>query len=378
MRRRQRRPGLSLIELVASLAVMSIVLGGVTASLMIASRAVDDGNNPRAQLTQNADCLDQLIEELTYAIAITHRSDRMLEFVVADRDADDVNETIRYSWSGTGGDPLTRSYNGAAALIVAENVYAFSLAFHAKEGAPNNPVRVVMVVANSGAMTSAESDTAQLLVSYGFQVSVISDHEAQSLFDSTTQAADVFFVRRSINAAQLGNKLNDSLIGVVNEHADMVKVFKFASNGYATNTTSIDIEDNSHPVTATFSEGLVSLSLLSRSMVLFLGTTAPGAQVLAEYPYSSFPMVAVIESGAALFGGSLATGRRVAIPTSPYSISLLEYTEASGRLMRDALKWAGAPLEITSVDVALQTGSESAWRVETTVETLNHPDARGT
>jgi hypothetical protein len=56
----------------------------------------------------------------------------MIEFSVADRDGDEVPETIRYAWSGTGGTPLTRQYNGGTVVSILTDVRQFSLTYNLK------------------------------------------------------------------------------------------------------------------------------------------------------------------------------------------------------------------------------------------------------
>jgi hypothetical protein len=53
----------------------------------------------------------------------------MIEFTVADRNGDEVDETIHYEWSNTPGDPLTRQYNGGAVVNLLEDVNLFDLSY---------------------------------------------------------------------------------------------------------------------------------------------------------------------------------------------------------------------------------------------------------
>jgi hypothetical protein len=46
---------------------------------------------------------------------------------VPDRTGDSVDETIRYSWSGTAGDPLVYQFNGGTSLSLASNVQQFNV-----------------------------------------------------------------------------------------------------------------------------------------------------------------------------------------------------------------------------------------------------------
>jgi hypothetical protein len=56
----------------------------------------------------------------------------MIEFSVADRNGDDVPETIRYAWSGAVGTPLTRQYNGGTLVYILTDVRQFSLTYNLK------------------------------------------------------------------------------------------------------------------------------------------------------------------------------------------------------------------------------------------------------
>ena len=56
-----------------------------------------------------------------------------MEFTVADRNGDLSDETIRWEWSGTPADPLTRKVNGGAAVNMLDDVYDFTLAYNHDE-----------------------------------------------------------------------------------------------------------------------------------------------------------------------------------------------------------------------------------------------------
>ena len=61
--------------------------------------------------------------ELNYALSFTERPVNVVEFTVADRDGDESPEFIRYAWSGTPGDPLTRQYNGGTIAELVRDVH---------------------------------------------------------------------------------------------------------------------------------------------------------------------------------------------------------------------------------------------------------------
>lgn len=128
--RHSRQCGYTLVELVASVAVMAILMAGMGSAMVIASRGIPDGNTSLEITAESGAVLDQIASDLLYATSITEKSANAVTFTVADRNhGDPGEETIRYAWSGTEGDPLTREYNGGTAAILIENAYDFRLIY---------------------------------------------------------------------------------------------------------------------------------------------------------------------------------------------------------------------------------------------------------
>ena len=128
----RRRKGHSLIELVAAMASSAILIVGLGSVILIATRG-SDLTGPTSDTIRASELAHELMDEIRYAIFITDRSANMIQFAVADRDADGEPEVIRYEWSGTPGDPLTRTYNHGTADTVAQDVYDFTLAYNVRE-----------------------------------------------------------------------------------------------------------------------------------------------------------------------------------------------------------------------------------------------------
>ncbi|UCD74311.1 MAG: prepilin-type N-terminal cleavage/methylation domain-containing protein [Phycisphaerales bacterium] len=126
--RRERRGGFTLVEMIISLVIVSIIMVGMGGALLMSSQALPGEDSRTDRITAAADVAEQIASELTYAISVTELTSTAVTFTVADRDSDSNPETIRYAWSGTAGDPLTRQYNGGGELDVAEDVHAFDLA----------------------------------------------------------------------------------------------------------------------------------------------------------------------------------------------------------------------------------------------------------
>jgi len=119
-----------LVELVLSMAVMTIVMAGTASVVLLASHALPSAESPARALAQSSDVVGEIAGELLYATSITEKSATAVTFTVADRGHGDPGpETIRYAWSGTTGHALTRQYNGETVLTVVEDVREFALTY---------------------------------------------------------------------------------------------------------------------------------------------------------------------------------------------------------------------------------------------------------
>jgi type II secretory pathway pseudopilin PulG len=120
---------MTLIEVVASLAMFALIALALESALMLASKAIPDAKSASTAFLAASKAHDQIACELFYAQTVTELSANAITFTVADRDNDGAPETIRYAWSGTAGDPLVRTYNGKTSLNVLDDVREFSLLY---------------------------------------------------------------------------------------------------------------------------------------------------------------------------------------------------------------------------------------------------------
>lgn len=124
-----RGRGLTLLELVVSMAVTTVLVGGMGSAVLFAMKALPDPESIPAKVVTAADAIEPLATDLAMATAVSSRSTKGFTLVVPDRDSDGQPETISYSWTGTAGDPLVRQLNGRAATMIAEDVREFSLSY---------------------------------------------------------------------------------------------------------------------------------------------------------------------------------------------------------------------------------------------------------
>lgn len=133
----RRRPGLTLAELVVSMAIMSIIFLGMAGAMMLATRAIPAGDGPAENVEDARETLGRLTEELRVAVEITERTATSITFTLNDRDGDGLPEVIRYSWIGAGS-PLTRLHNGVATNVL-EDVHQFDLGYELTDVAEEYP-----------------------------------------------------------------------------------------------------------------------------------------------------------------------------------------------------------------------------------------------
>lgn len=123
------RKGHTLAEVLISTLVVAVIMGGMASVMLMSTRAL---NSSAGDVSDTGDVMDQIITDLNLAQQFTERTATAVTMKVPDRDGDSQDETIRYSWSGTAGDPLMREYNGGDPVAVAENVHHFNLAYLTK------------------------------------------------------------------------------------------------------------------------------------------------------------------------------------------------------------------------------------------------------
>ena len=126
-----RQCGHTLLELMVAMAASVVLLAGIASTVFVVSRGAEFAG-PTADTIKASKVVHNLTDEIRYAIFITNRSERMIQFAVADRDGDDQPDVICYEWSGTPGDPLVRTFNHGTPRTVAVNVHAFALTYNTR------------------------------------------------------------------------------------------------------------------------------------------------------------------------------------------------------------------------------------------------------
>lgn len=192
------RPGFSLIEMVVSLAVMSILMVAMGSVIMLATNAGPKSASAYSATISQVHDVDRLLDELAYADSFSILGLNEISFTVPDRDGNLIPETIRYRWSGVVGSPLYRFENGGGAQVVFDAVKMFDLEY------------IYDKVTEVGVPVETES-AEQLLTSYSaggaFETGVTSaDWIGMSILPSLPVGADSWAVTRAFVALRpVGN-----------------------------------------------------------------------------------------------------------------------------------------------------------------------------
>ena len=120
---------LTLVEMLVSMSIVTLIIGAVSSAVIVATRAVNPQSSPASTLSSLGEALSRLLEEASLAITVTEHTPTALTFTLPDRTGDDIDETIRYSWSGMPGDPLQRQLNADTPTTVAEGIISFALEY---------------------------------------------------------------------------------------------------------------------------------------------------------------------------------------------------------------------------------------------------------
>ena len=202
---------------------------------------------------------------------------------------------------------------------------------------------LLFVVPDAGSLDSQDNFRKTLMQAWGYDVTVISDDALQAEFDAAVANADVAYISSQVAETDLSTKLTNATIGVVNEQVKLHLDFQFSEYVSFAVRQQVDIVNNTHYISSEFGTGLLTLFTTSQPVHMLVPPLAPGLVDLARTertPGNFEPSLAVIATGAELYGGGTAAGRRVQLPwgDNGFNINMLD---ASGRtMMRRSIEWA--------------------------------------
>lgn len=141
----------TLVEIVASLLIAGICVGATASAVHIITYGGSDLAHRGESHTAAALALHRMRGELAMALTVTELNATAITFTHPDMTGDATDEVIRYVWSETPGDPVTRSVNGAAPTTLLADCEAFALTVDvrdAQEGTQPQVTGEVLVAAH--------------------------------------------------------------------------------------------------------------------------------------------------------------------------------------------------------------------------------------
>ncbi len=204
--------------------------------------------------------------------------------------------------------------------------------------------RLLLVVANASSPTGEEDARKSLIESWGYPVALIDDSDTQANFDAALASNDVAYISSTASSVELGAKLTNATIGVVNENGSLVEELGFGQQSVDYRSDDgITVIDNTHYITQPLPADALTISVSFQNLHIMTADKAPGFDVLAEV-YNTGTLydqsLGVIDTGGQVFGGGIAAGRRVLLPWGDASFDVTALNSDGQTIMRRAIEWA--------------------------------------
>ena len=213
--------------------------------------------------------------------------------------------------------------------------------------APQGSGKLLLVVGDPANLTNGDAKKKALFKSWGYTVTLIADNANQSTFDTEVANNDAAYVSESVGQTELGTKLTNAAIGLVNEEGESNDEFGIASSFAWPVGNAINVTDTTHYITSVFPAGMLRIFSHSMEGLSVAGPQAPGLQILTDWGGAG--SLVVLETGATSYifdegsvdGTRPAAGRRVMLPLGREANLNWNYLNNNGQLIvQRALQWA--------------------------------------
>jgi hypothetical protein len=336
----------TLLEMIMAMTATTILMAGLSAAVVVTSKAFRPETTAMYARTNSAIAESDVLVDLRLATGFTERTSKAATFSVPDRDGDGRQEKLRYAWSGTSGDPLTLSYNGATPMVVANDVRSLALNYVTSSlaavalPAEQTGSLIAMIVNDSGNPSADELTRKSFLESWNFQVVLVGFNDGNTAILNAASTAKAVYLSGLIDATKfnIGTSLSALSVGIVNEHPDLVDDIGLAGAADISISSTVSVVENAHYITSGLALGNSSISTMPITQLRLVTGPSPNLNSLAAV--SSIPALATVDPGKLLSNGRIAAGRRVMIPWGSANVSPMSLNNSGLALTRKAIEWA--------------------------------------
>jgi hypothetical protein len=245
---------------------------------------------------------------------------------------------VLYTATTAAGRRVQLPWGGATFDVNALNISGKTLMRRSIEwGSSSVGTKLLLVVANSGALTTQELARKSLLESWSYAVNIVDDDAMQASFNLATAANNVVYGPESITSASLGTKLTSTALGVVNEDGGAAASLGIAAGYSAGSQASLSVVDANHYITSSLGAGSVSIYSSAQNSNALAGS-AGGLVVPGQWGATA--ALGTIEAGGRLTDGTSSAGRRVQLPWGDTGFNISALNASGQTVLRRSLQWA--------------------------------------
>lgn len=202
---------------------------------------------------------------------------------------------------------------------------------------------ILFVVVNSSSLDAQESARKAILEGWGYTVVPITATASQASYDAALRTSSAVYVCETALSSDIDVKLTSTPLGVVDEEAALSDELGIAASMTTFTDNRVDIINNSHYITSSFSTGSRTLFTAAQP-VRYLSGAYGSFTTLGRQVSTTNPTFAVMDRGAALTPSGAAAGRRVYLPWGNTGVDINNLNADGLTVMQRSLEWAMLPI----------------------------------
>ncbi|MCH7702905.1 MAG: type II secretion system protein, partial [Planctomycetes bacterium] len=195
-----RRRAFTLIEMVGTTLILGITITGTVGAVHVITRAGSQAGEHSQQRAVAALAMNRMRREIGLAITVTSLTSSGIDFTHPDITGDNADDVIAYAWSGTSGDPLTRTLNNGTAQALIPECNSLVFKIETRDRVDSSPV-----VTETPEVLIASHDIYPVEYTYTTTSSALqsTSHAAMTFTPNYTDATSVRFTRAKLSLKKI-------------------------------------------------------------------------------------------------------------------------------------------------------------------------------